>query len=62
MTMTTPVSTEPHILGIDLVRIFTAKGVEVQALQGLNLRVERGEMVERRREQAIAVRAGGGDR
>jgi len=36
---------EPHILCVDLVRIFTAKGIEVQALQGLNLRVERGEMV-----------------
>jgi ABC-type lipoprotein export system ATPase subunit len=29
----------------DLVRIFTAEGVEVQALQGLNLEVERGSMV-----------------
>ncbi|WP_308467686.1 ABC transporter ATP-binding protein [Rathayibacter soli] len=29
----------------DLVRIFASDGVEVQALQGLNLRVERGEMV-----------------
>jgi ABC-type lipoprotein export system ATPase subunit len=28
-----------------LVRIFTAQGVEVQALQGLELRVDRGEMV-----------------
>ena len=28
----------------DLVRIFTAEGVEVQALQGLTLRVERGEL------------------
>lgn len=36
---------EPHILCADLVRIFAAKGVEVQALQGLNLQVERGEMV-----------------
>ncbi|HRN30152.1 MAG TPA: ABC transporter ATP-binding protein, partial [Terrimesophilobacter sp.] len=36
---------EPHILCSDLVRIFTAEGVEVQALQGLNLRVDRGEMV-----------------
>ncbi len=35
----------PHILCADLVRIFTAEGVEVQALQGLNLRVERGELV-----------------
>ncbi|SFR72539.1 ABC-type lipoprotein export system, ATPase component [Agromyces sp. CF514] len=37
--------THPHILCTDLVRIFTADGVEVQALQGLNLRVEPGEMV-----------------
>nr|WP_227820280.1 ABC transporter ATP-binding protein [Agromyces aureus] len=37
--------TGPHILCTDLVRIFTADGVEVQALQGLNLRVEPGEMV-----------------
>jgi len=37
--------TRPHILCTDLVRIFTADGVEVQALQGLNLRVEPGEMV-----------------
>lgn len=36
---------EPHILCADLVRIFTADGVEVQALQGLNLRVDAGEMV-----------------
>ncbi|WP_435520748.1 ABC transporter ATP-binding protein [Agromyces larvae] len=35
----------PHILCVDLVRIFSADGVEVQALQGLNLRVEPGEMV-----------------
>jgi ABC-type lipoprotein export system ATPase subunit len=37
--------TEPHILCTDLVRIFSADGVEVQALQGLNLRVDAGEMV-----------------
>ena len=37
--------TPPDILCIDLVRIFTAKGIEVQALQGLNLRVDPGEMV-----------------
>ncbi|MBB5632841.1 ABC-type lipoprotein export system ATPase subunit [Cryobacterium mesophilum] len=37
--------TEPHILCSDLVRIFAAEGVEVQALQGLNLSVDRGEMV-----------------
>lgn len=36
---------EPHIVCSDLVRIFTAEGVEVQALQGLNLRIDRGEMV-----------------
>ena len=36
---------EPHILCVDLVRIFAAKGVEVQALQGLDLLVERGELV-----------------
>ncbi|MBX3193548.1 MAG: ABC transporter ATP-binding protein [Microbacteriaceae bacterium] len=35
----------PDILCAGLVRIFTAQGVEVQALQGLELRVERGEMV-----------------
>jgi len=44
MTMSTTTS-EPHILCADLVRIFSADGVEVQALQGLNLRVEPGEMV-----------------
>jgi ABC-type lipoprotein export system ATPase subunit len=37
--------TEPHILCVDLVRIFSAQGVEVQALQGLNLRVDEGELV-----------------
>ncbi|MEO6942956.1 MAG: ABC transporter ATP-binding protein [Terrimesophilobacter sp.] len=36
---------EPHILCSDLVRIFAAEGVEVQALQGLNLSVDKGEMV-----------------
>lgn len=35
----------PHILCADLVRIFTAQGVEVQALQGLNLSVDRGELI-----------------
>ena len=29
----------------DLVRIFSAEGVEVQALQGLTLRVEQGELL-----------------
>jgi len=44
--MTTMTSNaDPHILCTDLVRIFAAEGVEVQALQGLNLLVERGEMV-----------------
>lgn len=38
-------SLEPHIFCADLVRIFSAEGVEVQALQGLNLRVDRGELV-----------------
>jgi ABC-type lipoprotein export system ATPase subunit len=33
-----------HIRCTDLVRIFSAEGVEVQALQGLNLTVERGEL------------------
>lgn len=36
---------ETDIACTGLVRIFTAQGVEVQALQGLELRVERGEMV-----------------
>lgn len=36
---------EPDIVCSDLVRIFTAQGVEVQALQGLNLNVERGALV-----------------
>jgi putative ABC transport system ATP-binding protein len=39
------VTAEPHILCRDLVRIFVTKGVEVQALQGLDLRVEPGEIV-----------------
>jgi putative ABC transport system ATP-binding protein len=36
---------QPAIFCRDLVRIFTAEGVEVQALQGLNLRVDPGELV-----------------
>jgi ABC-type lipoprotein export system ATPase subunit len=36
---------EPDILCRDLVRIFVTEGIEVQALQGLNLRLERGELV-----------------
>lgn len=42
--MTTTAS-PPAIECADLVRIFTAKGVEVQALQGLTLRVDPGELV-----------------
>ncbi|TBN55988.1 ABC transporter ATP-binding protein [Glaciihabitans arcticus] len=38
-------TTEPDILCLDLVRIFAVQGIEVQALQGLNLRVEKGELV-----------------
>lgn len=38
-------TTQPHIHCEDMVRIFSAEGIEVQALQGLNLRVEAGEMV-----------------
>ena len=37
-------STVAHIQCDDLVRIFSAEGVEVQALQGLTLAVERGEL------------------
>ncbi|MBU5422486.1 ABC transporter ATP-binding protein [Cellulomonas hominis] len=37
--------TEPDILCEDVVRIFTTEGVEVQALQGLNLRVAAGDLV-----------------
>lgn len=36
---------DASIVCSDLVRIFTAEGVEVQALQGLNLRVRSGELV-----------------
>ncbi len=43
--MTTVADREPAIYCADLVRIFTAKGIEVQALQGLNLRIEQGELV-----------------
>jgi len=45
MTTVTPTAAEPDILCLDLVRIFAVQGIEVQALQGLNLRVERGELV-----------------
>ncbi len=40
-----PIETEPDILCSDLVRIFSADGIEVQALQGLNLRIDPGELV-----------------
>jgi len=43
--MAVPIAPDADILCADLVRIFTAQGVEVQALQGLNLRVERSELV-----------------
>lgn len=39
------VAVEPDILCEDLVKIYSTEGVEVQALQGLSLRVERGEVV-----------------
>ena len=41
----TDVTGEPDILCQGLVRIFSTEGVEVQALQGLDLRVERGDVV-----------------
>ena len=37
--------TQPDIECVDLVRIFRTKDVEVQALQGLTLRVDAGDMV-----------------
>ncbi|MBM7505608.1 ATP-binding cassette domain-containing protein [Agromyces aurantiacus] len=40
-----PNETEPDMLCADLVRIFSADGIEVQALQGLNLRIDPGELV-----------------
>ncbi|GAB3573271.1 ABC transporter ATP-binding protein [Leifsonia lichenia] len=42
---TTDARADASIACSDLVRIFTADGVEVQALQGLNLRVGSGELV-----------------
>jgi putative ABC transport system ATP-binding protein len=36
---------EPAVMCQDLIRIFQEQGVEVQALQGLNLRIDRGELV-----------------
>jgi len=44
MTTTTE-QAEPDILCHGLVRIFSTEGVEVQALQGLDLRVDRGDVV-----------------
>jgi len=44
MTVMPPLA-EPDILCLDVVRIFSSSGVEVQALQGLNLRVDPGEIV-----------------
>lgn len=38
-------ATAPDIVCTDLVRIYRSREVEVQALQGLSLRVDRGEMV-----------------
>ncbi|MET3803102.1 ABC-type lipoprotein export system ATPase subunit [Nakamurella sp. UYEF19] len=43
--MTQTVTAEPAILCQDLIRIFREQGVEVQALQGLNLRIGVGELV-----------------
>jgi putative ABC transport system ATP-binding protein len=43
--MTTTAPDRPEILCEDLVRVFVTEGVEVQALQGLNLRVDPGELV-----------------
>ena len=45
MTAVTEKTTDASIRCADLVRIFTADGVEVQALQGLTLRVDSGELV-----------------
>jgi putative ABC transport system ATP-binding protein len=45
MMATQQAPTQPDILCLDLVRIFAVQGIEVQALQGLNLRIERGELV-----------------
>ncbi len=50
MTVQTPHAPDragdgPDILCEDLVRIYSTEGIEVQALQGLNLRVEAGDVV-----------------
>lgn len=41
----TDIDVEPVILCENLVRIYSTEGIEVQALQGLNLRVDPGEVV-----------------
>ncbi|MDO5496185.1 MAG: ABC transporter ATP-binding protein, partial [bacterium] len=41
----TDIDGEPEILCENLVRIYSTEGIEVQALQGLNLRVDPGEVV-----------------
>ena len=43
--MTTTAADEAEILCEDLIRVYVTEGVEVQALQGLDLRVERGDLV-----------------
>ncbi|MGA0567922.1 ABC transporter ATP-binding protein [Rathayibacter sp. KR2-224] len=45
MNDVTTLPAEPVISCSDLVRIYSGEGVEVQALQGLNLQVSRGELV-----------------
>lgn len=45
MTNQAPPTVTDHIVCRDLVRVFSTRGVEVQALQGLNLQVSAGEMV-----------------
>lgn len=45
MTTVAQTDTDASIVCSDVVRIFSAEGVEVQALQGLNLRVSGGELV-----------------
>jgi putative ABC transport system ATP-binding protein len=42
---TGPATSPPEIWCEDLVRVFSTEGVEVQALQGLNLRVDQGDLV-----------------
>jgi putative ABC transport system ATP-binding protein len=45
ITMPSTATATPDIVCVDVVRIFALKGIEVQALQGLNLRVDPGELV-----------------